>query len=169
MHNKELVVIALSVFAIKSRTLATKLKMQMRSCLLWCLIAILSVECSAVVFRPCWYSYIAQLIHQHGQCPLPPIVIPPPLPPTVSSQRQRDQQIPISDYFLPSVIIWDPFQQFPGVLEDPGSLVCNEVGCQPKLRLLRWQDGAKQRYNPRCLYGMHGVVILVCQIFICTS
>lgn len=139
----------------------------MQSYLLLCLIAVLCVECSAVVFHPCWCSYIAQLIQQHERCPLPPTIIPPPLPPTVSLETQRNQQIPLLDYFQPQVIIWDPFQQFPGVLEDPGSLVCIQSGCQQPLRLLRWQDGSKQRYNPRCLYGMNGVVVLVCQIFIC--
>lgn len=64
------------------------------------------------------------------------------------------------------MIIWDPLRQYPNQFE---LNVCYEQSCKLRLRLLTWQDGRKSRYTPRCLYGLHGWTVLVCQIYTCPN
>ena len=66
---------------------------------------------------------------------------------------------------LPEIIIWDPLRQFPAVFQCMKNLICPEEQCKQPVTFLTWQNGLKQRYNPRCLYGVRGLVVLVCQIY----
>ena len=45
----------------------------------------------------------------------------------------------------------------------------NEAGCDKHMKFLTWQDGSQQRYNPRCIYGLEGCVLLVCKIYRCPN
>ncbi len=74
---------------------------------------------------------------------------------------------PIEHYFLPDVLLWDPFQQYPLLFKEV--FMCPEDGCGLPMKFLTWQDGSKARYNPRTLYGVNGIVLLVGQIFRCSS
>ena len=66
------------------------------------------------------------------------------------------------------MIVWDPIKQYP-TLSRHLLEVCYETGCGHPLSFWCWQDGRKSRYNPRCLYGVDGTTVLICQIFRCRS
>ena len=135
-----------------------KMKYWISLCLFLCALR----TCSAV-FQPYWRSYIAWLLQQHQRMPFSPVVIPAPLtlPPDLI-EALSPQTLPGNQYFLPDVILWDPVQQYAGLTS---LQICYEQGCGLPLKVLRWQDGSKQRYTPRCLYGISGPVLLLCQIF----
>ena len=113
------------------------------------------------VFQPKWHTYIVELIHQHRQRCLSPVIIAPPIPCAAT-------ELTVDSFFLPEVIIWDPIRQFPAIFSG-GRLLCEDEQCRLPMKLLTWQDGSKQRYNPRCLYGVRGVVVLVGQIHYCPN
>ena len=73
---------------------------------------------------------------------------------------------PIQHYFLPDVLLWDPFQQYSSLFKN--AFLCPEDGCNTLMHFLTWQDGSKERYRPRTLYGLNGIVLLVGQIFRCS-
>lgn len=134
--------------------------------LILCLIAIACVGCSAV-FQPHWRNYCAWVIQQHEKSCWAPVIVAAPLPPPASLQGLPEQDT----YFLPDVIVWDPLKQYPAIsANNPDVLsVCYEEGCGLPLKLLCWQDGRKPRYNPRCLYGVSGITVLLCQIYTCSQ
>ena len=63
--------------------------------------------------------------------------------------------------------LWDPLKQFPQLSQL--LRVCYEDGCGCPLKFFCWQDGRKPRYSPRCLYGVDGFTVLICQIFKCSK
>ena len=69
-----------------------------------------------------------------------------------------------SIFFLPEVIVWDPISQFPALLVNSQLRLCIEPKCNQEMKFVAWQDGSSQRYNPRCVNGVRGCVVLVCKI-----
>ena len=117
---------------------------------------------SSAVFEPHWNKYLLWVIQKHEEATWAPVIVTAPLPPPATLLGIDEDK----KYFLPDIIIWDPIKQYPAIGSDLLS-VCYEEGCGSSMKVLCWQDGTKSRYNPRCLYGVNGFTVLLCQIFVC--
>ena len=105
---------------------------------------------------------VLQVIAQHEQRCLSPTIVHPPIPPLLLSSETQGNGFP-----LPEIIIWDPLRQFPTIFQCMKNIICPEEQCKQPMTFLTWQHGSKQRYNLKCLYGVRGLVVLVCQIYYC--
>ena len=87
-------------------------------------------------------------------------IFPPPHP------KIGDASVECEDYFLPAVIIWNPYAAYPSIFP-PGSILCNV--CGGMTRLSYWNDGSSSSTQPRTLHDMHNVVLLVSAVHTCDS
>ena len=123
---------------------------------------------SSSYFKPEWHRYVMSLICDHEKCAF--------LPTILSYVKYRNPDDAVNDYsymdalLLPEVIIWDPVLQFPVIFDDlQTQLLCNKEKCGKEAKFFVWQDGSTERYYPRCIYGMYGIVLLVCRIYRCSN
>ena len=116
----------------------------------------------ALSFQPEWHPYVVQVIAHHKECTLSPMILNPLA--ILQPAAETNSVIEAHQFFIPDVIIWDPIHQFPSLFKD---ISCLEDGCDRVIKFKAWQDGSSMRYNPRCLYGIHGCVLLVCPIYCC--
>ena len=70
---------------------------------------------------------------------------------------------PYEDYFLQSVLIWDPYPSlFPS-----GSIQC--CSCGGSTRFQYWNDGSSSSTQPQVLHDMHNIVLLVSAVYMCDN
>ena len=122
-------------------------------------------SCFSLGFKPEWHPYIVKVIAHHKSCTLPPMIVNILSIPEVSVNIDENE---VHRFFLPEVIMWDPIHQFPILFRDSLPLSCSEESCDCNIKFMQWQDGSTKRYNPRCLYGINGCVVLVCPIYCCS-
>ena len=127
-----------------------------------------NVKVGGSYFKPEWRFYIMSLIRDHEKCPF--------IPTTIVYVKQKSIGIEENDYpdidvlFLPEMIIWDPISQFLEIFNDLQSqMLCSEDKCGKEAKFFKWQDESTEWYHPRCIYGMHGIVLLVCKIYRCSN
>ena len=73
---------------------------------------------------------------------------------------------PCEDYFLPSVLIWDPYTAYPSFFPS-GSIQC--CSCGGSTRFQYWNDGSSSSTQPRVLHDMHNIVLLVSAVYRCDN
>lgn len=87
-------------------------------------------------------------------------IIVPPIP------LLGDSKVNVEDFFLPSVIIWNPYLIYPNVVS-PGSIKC--IHCGLTMHEGYWNDGSSVAKQPRILHGIDNIVILVSALYICEN
>ena len=90
------------------------------------------------------------------------VIIPP------SQPKTGDPDVRCEDYFLPAVLLWDPYSLYPSIFP-PGSIKCNSEFCCGATKFFCWNDGSTASKQPRTLHDMHFVVLLVSAIYACDS
>lgn len=70
------------------------------------------------------------------------------------------------DFFLPSVIIWNPYIIYPHIFP-PGSIKC--FHCGMSMHEGYWNDGSSTDKQPRILHGIENTVILVSAVYVCDN
>ena len=83
---------------------------------------------------------------------------------------EEEKKYPSAEkYFLPPVILWDPFMQYPNVFDD--GLSCphdSHAGeAREHLTAKKWKDGHSERDAPRKLYGRDNVVLPLSESRLC--
>ena len=87
-------------------------------------------------------------------------IIPPPTP------IIGDDKIVAEDFFLPSVIVWNPYLIYPHIVP-PGSIKC--IHCGLSMYEGYWNDGSSPSKQPRTLHGIDNIVILVSAVYLCDN
>lgn len=126
-------------------------------------VTLIAASVSGLYFKPEWHRYVLSLIHNHNKSAVIPVIIS-----CITNAENSD----IDALFLPEVIVWDPVLQFPKIFDEhnlQSVMLCNNDKCGKPIKFVTWQDGSTERYYPRCIYGMHGVVLLVCKIYRCPN
>ena len=77
-----------------------------------------------------------------------------------------DDKLVTEDFFLPSVIVWNPYLIYPHIIP-PGSIKCSHCGLS--MYEGYWNDGSSPSRQPRTLHGIDNIVILVSAVYLCDN
>ena len=141
---------------------------------------------SGLHFKTEWCVYVQAIIQHHEKIGLRSSVINPSdlisaligyvpchemsVDNDAESSLNTDCSVSGSLSNLPGVIVWDPISQYPELFHDYQSTFnCVEPTCGKQMKFFTWQDGSHARYNPRCIYGSNGCVLLISRIYRCSS
>ena len=102
--------------------------------------------CLPACFKPEWHPYVVKVIDRHKVCTLFPKEVNPV---TIMEVTANIDENDVHRFFLPGMIIWDPFHQFPQLFTNVSPLPCSEDTCDSIIKFMRLQDGSTKRYNPR--------------------
>jgi hypothetical protein len=68
-------------------------------------------------------------------------------------------------YLMPPIIMWSPLEQFANIL-----FTCPKCTTSSVLHTREWRNGMHgSRSEPRKIYGVHGVTLLVSRVYACSA
>ena len=123
--------------------------------------------CGATRLPPQWCVQIMQLCNDFSDAhPTPPAVIQV----HCLQSPQESLRSTILFLFLP-VILWSPLEQFSNILPDVKCPKCIALGLNGvSLCATGWRNGAEgERSEPRKVYGIDGVTLLVGRVYKCSK
>ena len=76
-------------------------------------------------------------------------------------------EVQSADFYMPSIILWNPYLIPPPQIVPPGSIKCTT--CGNAMTQGYWNDGSSAAKQPRTLHALDNMVLLVSAVYVCEN